>query len=161
MRNSKPSPIRTTPITKTPRTGSAITILTASTNSPSKTGSPASQTVAAQRRPQPSRGDQLTLTVSPLPGPSQEGGGERALGLGFLSAPELVLASVFHHILASSPDRVESYRSSLAAPVSLGHHDQRVFVLTLSPRVAIGQNRYPLPMWRSAPLTFRHGRAQN
>src|SRR6266849_4675030 len=63
MRNSKPSPIRTTRITMTPRTGSAITILTASTNSPSKTGSPASQTVAAQRRPQPSRGDQLTLTL--------------------------------------------------------------------------------------------------
>src|SRR5207244_9989555 len=48
---------------KTPRTGSAITIRTTSTNGPSKTGSPASQTVAAQRRPKPSGGDQLTLTL--------------------------------------------------------------------------------------------------
>src|SRR6266436_5724646 len=63
MRNSKPSPIRTTRITKTPRPGSAITIRTALTNSPSRTGSPASQTVAAQRRPKPNHGDQLTLTL--------------------------------------------------------------------------------------------------
>jgi hypothetical protein len=60
--NSKPSPIRTTPITKTQRNGSATSIPTASTNSPSKTASPASQTDAEKPKPKPNRGDQLTLT---------------------------------------------------------------------------------------------------
>jgi hypothetical protein len=49
------------PITKTLRIGMATMIPAASTNRPSRTGSPASPTVAEQRPPEPSNVNQLTL----------------------------------------------------------------------------------------------------
>ena len=60
--SSKFSPIPSTRSITTSKIGSATSIQTPSTNSTSRPGSPVSQTVAAQRRPKPSRGNQPTLT---------------------------------------------------------------------------------------------------